>query len=131
MNETPEVGRPRILGGTLRRLGDSMLALLETRVQILSLDWAEERGVLTRLLLIIFAIVACLQLALVMGLVCLLLAVGAEQRVAVLGIATLVLLLVAGGGALWLRGWLKRRRPMFATTITELRKDREWIRGKP
>jgi len=131
MDETPEIGRTRILGGTLRQLGDSMLGLVETRVQILSLEWAEERGVLTRLMLIVFALLACLQLAIVMGIVWLLLVVGEEHRVALLGIAALVLLLAAGGGALWLRGWLKRRRPMFATTIAELRKDREWVRGRP
>jgi hypothetical protein len=50
--------------------------------------------------------------------------------VAVLGIAALVLLSLSAVTALFLRGWLKRRPPVFATTIAELRKDREWIRGR-
>lgn len=129
MEDTTEPRR-RGWGGSLRRFGASMLALLETRIGLLSLEWAEERQNLTRLLLAVFTILACLQLAIVTGLVFVLLAVGQENRVAVLGIAALVLLLSAAGVGLWLRGWLKRRPPMFAITLEELRKDREWIRGK-
>ncbi|HET9952308.1 MAG TPA: phage holin family protein [Candidatus Eisenbacteria bacterium] len=129
MNEKKESRRAGGLSGSLRRFGDSVLGLFETRVEIFSLEWAEERRNLTRLLLLVFAIVACLQLAIVMGLVFLMLAIGQEYRVAVLGIATLVLLLGVVVGVLWLRAWLKRRPPMFAVTIAELRKDREWIRG--
>jgi uncharacterized membrane protein YqjE len=129
MAETSEPRR-RGWGGSLRRFGASMLELLETRIALLSLEWAEERQSLTRLLLAVVTILACLQLAIVTGLVFVLLAVGQEHRVAVLGIAALVLLLSAAGVSLWLRGWLKRRPPMFGTTLEELRKDREWIRGK-
>ena len=130
MSETSESGRDRGWGGSLRRLGDNMLGLVETRMGILSLEWAQERQNLTRLLLWVFAILACLQLGIVMGLVFLVLVVGEEHRVAALGIAAGVLLLAAGGGSLGLRSWLKRRPPMFETTIAELRKDREWIRGR-
>jgi uncharacterized membrane protein YqjE len=129
MEDTSEPRR-RGWGGSLRRFGASMLGLLETRIGLLSLEWAQERQNLTRLLLAVFTILACLQLAIVTGLVFVLLAVGQENRVAVLGIAALVLLLSAAGVGLWLRGWLKRRPPMFAITLEELRKDREWIRGK-
>jgi uncharacterized membrane protein YqjE len=130
MNDTPESGRARALGGSIRRLGETLLDLFETRVGILSLEWAEERGALIRLLFVVVAILACLQIAIVLGLVFLLLAIGDEHRVATLGLAALALLLAAAGGVWWLRRWLRRRRPMFATTIEELRKDREWIRGK-
>ena len=130
MDQASEPGRGGGWGGSLRRFGDSMLGLVQTRIEILSLEWAEERGNLTRLLLTVFAILACLQLAIVTGLLFLLLVVGERNRVAVLGIAALVLLLAAVGGTLWLKAWLKRRQPMFGTTIAELRKDREWIRGR-
>jgi len=130
MADAPESGRRRRWGGSLRRFGDTMLGLVETRIGILSTEWAEERQNLTRLLLAVFTILACVQLGIVTGLVFLLLAIGEQHRVAALGIAALVLLLVAAGVSLWLRGWLKRRPPMFGTTIAELRKDRDWIRGK-
>lgn len=130
MSEESGSGRSRGLGGSLRHFGDSMLGLVQTRIEILSLEWAEERGNLTRLLLTVFAILACLQLAIVTGLLFALMVVGESNRVAVLGIAALVLLLAAAAGALWLKAWLKRRPPMFGTTIAELRKDREWIRRR-
>jgi uncharacterized membrane protein YqjE len=131
MGDTTESRRFEGLGGSLRRFGDSLMGLLETRVEILSLEWAEERRTLSRVLLVVFALAVCLQLAIVMGLVFLMLAINEEQRLAVLGIATLALLLAVVIGGLWLRRWLKSRPPMFAVTMTEIRKDREWIRGKP
>ena len=130
MNEASESGGSAGLGGSLRRFGDSMLGLLETRMEILALEWAEERGNLARLLLVVMAILACLQLAIVVGFVFLLLVAGEQHRVAVLGVSALVLLIGAVGGALWLRRWLGRRPPMFRTTIAELRKDRERIRRR-
>lgn len=126
-----ESGRRSWFGGSLRGLGDSALGLLETRLQILSVEWAEERDNLVRMLLIVFVILWSLHLAIVVGLIYLLLSASAENRVMVLGLAALALLLTAVGSGLGLRAWLKRRKPMFATTIAELRKDREWVRGKP
>ena len=130
MSEAKESGRRPWFGGSLRRVGDSVLGLVETRLQILALEWAEERMNLVRMALLMFVILWCMHLAIVMGLIYLLLVVGDENRVAVLGIAALVLLSVSAVTALFLRGWLKRRLPVFATTIAELRKDREWIRGR-
>lgn len=130
MSETKEPGRRAWFGGSLRRLGDSVVGLIETRLQILALEWAEERVNLVRMLMVVFVVLWCLHLAIVLGLVYLLMVVGDENRVTVLGLAALALLLTAGGCALGLRAWLKQRRPMFATTIAELRKDREWIRER-
>jgi uncharacterized membrane protein YqjE len=130
MNGKPDSG---ILGGladTARQFGESALDLLQTRLEILGLDWAEERGNLARLLLVLFCVVACLQLAIVMGLVFLFLVVSEEHRIAVLGSVALALLLAAAAGVLWLRSWLSRRQPMFGTTLSELRKDREWIQRR-
>ncbi len=129
-NEPRESGRRSWFGGSLRGLGDSALGLLETRLQILSVEWSEERDNLVRMLLIVFVILWSLHLAIVMGLIYLLLSASPENRVMVLGLAALALLLTAVGSGLGLRAWLKRRKPMFATTIAELRKDREWVRGK-
>ena len=130
MHSSPEAGPRREGRGSLRRIGDSILGLVETRMGILSLEWAQERANLARVLLVVLAVLACLQLAIVTGLIFLLLVVGQEDRVMVLGVAALVLLVAAGSGALWLRWWLKHRPPMFETTIAELRKDREWVRGR-
>ena len=131
MNGKPDSGRIGGLADAARQFGESALDLLQTRVEILALDWAEERGNLARLVLVLLSIVACLQLAIIMGLVFLFLVVSEEHRIAVLGSVSLVLLLAAAGATLWLRSWLGRRQPMFGTTLSELRKDREWIRRQP
>ena len=103
---------------------------METRLQILALEWSEERGNLVRLLMAVFISLWCLHLAVVVGLVYLLLAASAEHRVTVMGIAALTLLVIAVGTALAMRAWLKRRKPMFSTTLSELRKDRDWLRER-
>ena len=130
MDDRQAGGRRPWFGGSLRRLGDSVLSLVETRLQILALEWAEERANLARVLVVVFLVVWCLHLAIILGLVGLLLAVGAEHRVLVLGLSALSLVVVAAGASYWLRTWLKGRRPMFATTLDELRKDRDWLRGQ-
>ena len=131
MNGKPDSGLLGGLGDAARQFGESALDLLQTRIEILALDWAEERGNLARLVLVLLSIVACLQLAIVMGLVFLFLVVSEEHRVAVLGSVALVLLLAAAGATVWLRLWLRRRQPMFSTTLSELRKDREWLQRRP
>lgn len=131
MSEAPESGHKGGWSDSLRRFGDSTLGLLQTRLEILALEWIAERGKLARLLFVVFGILVCLQLALVTGLLFLLLVVGEANRVAVLGFAALALLIAAAGGALGLRAWLRRQPPMFGTTISELRKDRDWLRGRP
>ena len=131
MDDRHSSGRRTWFGGSLRRLGDSVLSLVETRLQILALEWAEERANLARVLVVVFLVVWCLHLAIILGLVGLLLAVGAERRVLVLGLSALALFITAAGASLWLRAWLRGRRPMFATTLDELRKDRDWLRGGP
>ena len=131
MNRKPDSGLLGGLADATRQIGVSALDLLETRVEILALDWAEERGNLARLVLVLLSIVACLQLAIVMGLVFLFLVVSEEHRVAVLGSVSLVLLLASAGATLWVRSWLARRQTMFGTTLAELRKDREWLQRRP
>lgn len=131
MNGKPGAGLLAGLGDTARDFGESALDLLQTRLELLSLDWAEERSNLARLVLVLLSIVACLQLAIVMGLVFLFLVVSEEHRIAVLGSVALGLLLAAAGATLWLRSWLSKRPPMFDATRSELRKDREWLRRRP
>ena len=131
MSGKPDSGLIGGLADTVRQVGVSALDLLQTRLEILALDWAEERGNLARLVLVLLSIVACLQLAIVMGLVFLFLVVSEAHRIAVLGSVALALLLAAAGGTVWLRLWLRGRPPMFSTTLSELRKDREWLQRRP
>ena len=126
--ETP----PRIEGlmGSLRGLVYSALRVVQTRLEILSTEIAEERINLTRLVVVVLGMLFCLQAGVLLGVLFFVLAVGGENRLAAIGISALVLLVAAAMGALWLRSWLRRRPPMFATTMAELRKDRDRLRNE-
>jgi uncharacterized membrane protein YqjE len=131
MTTDPERPRDEGLMASLQRLGHGLVRVLVTRFEILSTEVAEERFNLTKLALVALVILFCLQVGLMLGLLFVVLVVGTEHRVAAIGIAALVMLLGAGGGTLWLRGWLKSRPPMFAATVAELRKDRDRFRREP
>ena len=117
--------------GSLHRLGETVLHVLATRLDILATEIGEERLNLTKLALVALTVLFCLQVGLILGVLFFVLAVSSQNRLAAIGIASIVMLIGAGAGTLWLRSWLKRRPPMFATTIDELRKDRERLRRKP
>jgi len=130
MATEPPPPRDEGLMESLRRVTRSFLAMLFTRLEILSTEVAEERMNLSRLLFVALTVLFCLQVGIIFGLLFFVLAVSPEHRVAAVGIAGGVMLLGALVGGLWLRGWLKSRPPLFAATIAELKKDRERIRSR-
>jgi len=129
MATEPQSPRDESLSASLHRLAQSALTSLSTRLEILSTELGEERLNLTTLALVALMVVFCLQVGLTFAILFLVLIVAPEQRPLAVGIAALAMLLAAGGGALWLRAWLKSRPPLFATTVAELRKDRERLKG--
>ena len=102
-----------------------------TRLEILSTEITDERLNLTRLAMVALIVLFCVQTGLMLAIVFIVLAVSPEHRLMAIGITALALLLGALAGMVWLRAWLKSRPPMFATTIAELRKDRERLGGAP
>lgn len=130
MATDPQPPRDEGLTGSLRRLGHTLLRVLQTRLEILSTEFADERINLTRLTLVALTVVFCLQTGLMLAIVFVVLAVSPENRLMAIGVTALALLLGALAGVLWMRLWLKRRPPMFAATIAELRKDRDRLGGR-
>ena len=130
MTREPKPPRSEGLGASLRRLGGGVLQVLQTRLDILSTEVAEERYNLARVMIVTFSALFCLQVGTLLAVLFVVLAVGKANWLAAIGIAALVLLLGGYGAILWLRRWLHGRPPMFATTIAELRKDREGLAGK-
>jgi len=129
MATEPQSPRDESLSASLHRLAQSALTSFSTRLEILSTELGEERLNLTTLALVALMVVFCLQVGLTFAILFLVLVVAPEQRPLAVGIAALAMLLAAAGGALWLRAWLKSRPPLFATTVGELRKDRERLKG--
>ena len=115
------------LVASLRRLADTFLGLLQTRIEIFSTEIAEERFNLARMAVLALAVLFCLQTGVILAVLFLVLSVSETNRLLAIGIASGVLLLLALLGTLWMRRWLKTRPPMFAATMEEIRKDRELL----
>jgi len=123
---TAKPHRNTVLQGA-RWAGRALLRLLASRLAILAEDVAEERYRLAKLALVAVAVIVSLPAAMVLSLVFLLLLVGPEHRLVVIGSAALVLLLGGLGGLLWMRAWLKQRPALFGGSIAELRKDADGL----
>src|SRR5439155_1358939 len=85
--------------GSVRRLGRTLLRVLQTRLEILSTEITDERLNLTRLAMVALIVLFCVQTGLMLAIVFIVLAVSPEHRLMAIGITALALLLGAGLGA--------------------------------
>jgi len=122
--------KPGGMLASLRRMGDSLLALAQSRLQLFALELQSEKLRLMDLLLWLSLAVALGAVGLIVGTVALAIYLWETARYA-------GLLLVAGvfvGAAVVIVWRLRkgiRRGPMpFAETIGEFRKDRACLQGK-
>ena len=113
--------------GTVRRLGETALSVVQNRLELLAVELREEKTRLVSMAVWAGAMVLLGFLSLVAVMFTLTL-VFWEQRIAVMGgfcgffvIATLVAFFM-------LRS--KFKAPPFAETISQLKKDREWLSRK-
>ncbi len=109
-----------------RRVLTSLLAIAQTRLQLLSLELEEEKAKLLQLLLLL----GLSLLLTAFGLFCLIalifLAVDESQRLLALGLSAAVLLLAA----LLIAGLAlarARRSPLLRATRSQLQEDRRWL----
>lgn len=115
------------LRATVARLGDALLGLTRTRLELASVEYAEERRRVGRQLALLVGGIACLLFAL------LFVAAGfiayfwdTHRFAAILG----VIFVFAGAGAvmLWRRAEIGHTAPTpFAASLAELDKDRETL----
>ena len=121
----PETGG---LLGSARRAGSSLLALLQTRVELFAVELQEEKLRAIRLLV-------WLTIALTLGVGGILVAIGVLalflwQRAGYAGMIGLAVIALTGAATIL---WLIRRRMLrgpdpFAATVAEIRKDVECLR---
>jgi uncharacterized membrane protein YqjE len=115
---------------SVKRVGESALALLHNRLQLFSVELQEEKLRFIQALVWLCAGVILVFLGLAIGVGAVDMLVYEKWRVA--GLADLtVLLLIIGAillGVMWNR--LKSNGPPFSGTIQELKKDGEWIQRK-
>jgi uncharacterized membrane protein YqjE len=109
----------------LRRLAQTGLGVLHNRVELLALEWQQERArhmelLLATVVFIFLALMAAGMLTVLIILLC-----PEEARLYVAGGFTLVYL----GGAVWIGLVLKSmlgQKP-FSESLNQLKKDREWL----
>ena len=125
-----EAGAPRPPGlvDSLSRLGRSALGLLRTRLEILGTEIEEERIRFARLALAVAAIAFCLQMAVLLFVIFLVVFLWETHRLATLGAFAAFFLAAGVIGMLVLKRRLARRPKMFASSLGEFVKDEERLK---
>lgn len=128
MSEEPGAPRPPGLVDSLSRLGRTALGVLRTRLEILGTELEEERIRFAQLALAVAAIAFCLQMAVLLFVIFLVVILWETHRLATLGAFAAFFLVAGVAGALVLKRRLARRPKMFASSLGELVKDEERLK---
>jgi uncharacterized membrane protein YqjE len=122
-----EAGAPRPpgLAGSLARLARTAAAVLRTRLEILATEIEEERIRFAGLALMVAGIAFCLQMAVLLFVIFLVVLLWDTHRLVTLGAISAAFLVGGITLLLWLRHRLRTRPRMFASTLGELGKDDE------
>jgi uncharacterized membrane protein YqjE len=122
--------RPPGLLASIRHFGATMIALLHTRIELLSTEVEEElqRGVIILLWMMLALLFG--GLAIVMLAVTLLVIFWDEHRVAVAVLITVTFIVAAGVMAYLARARIADKPRFMAATIEELKRDRAYLEHK-
>jgi uncharacterized membrane protein YqjE len=125
-----ESGRATGLLESLRNLGKTFLAVLQTRLEIFASEIDEQGALLARIA--VLAAVAALCLGLAVILVVLFVAVLFWDTNRLLAIGAMAGIFAAAGiiAGLMLRSAIARRPKLLAATLAELRKDKSKLEGQ-
>lgn len=125
-----EAGAPRPpgLAGSLARFGRTAIGLLRTRLEILATELEEERIRFAELALVVFAIAFCLQMAVLLFVIFMVVLLWDTHRLVTLGVFAAAFLVVGIGLLMTLRHRLRTRPRMFAATLGELAKDEDRLK---
>jgi len=125
-NEPP----PRGVFESLRGLCDTGLALLQNRVELFAVQIQEEKARLVRAVILAGAVVLLGNMAAVLGTATIVVLVDKSAQVPVLIVLSLFYLLAALTAFLALRKQLRSGSPPFSDTVSELKKDRDWLNSR-
>lgn len=112
---------------SLKHLAASLVGIVHTRLELLSVDIAEEREHLITLLVLVQAALFCLGVGVVLLAVLVAVAFWEGHRLLALGMLG-ALFVSAGVGLAWLAVHRTRTQPrLFAASLAELAKDRQQL----
>ena len=121
---------PRGVFESLRTLCDSGLALLQNRVELIAVEIQEEKARLAKILILAGAMVLLGNMAAVLVTATIVILVDKSAQVPVLAVLSLFYLLAALAAFLALRKLLNSGSPPFNDTISELKRDRDWLNAR-
>jgi len=127
----PDAGQNPGLLTSLQRLMETLLEILQTRVEIVATEFEEERVRLREL--VVFGILTLFFVGVGLTLLTLFIVVlyWDSHRVAVLGGVAILYLGLGGLTGIILYRRLKSRTRLFAATLSELTKDRDQLSSRP
>jgi len=119
--------RADTLRGSLAKLADAMLGLLRTRLELVAVEYTEERDRVTRQVTLLLIGLGCLLFALLFGSLAVIAYYWDTYRIAAI-LCVAGVFAIAGGAMLWRRTELSTTSPVpFAASVAELDKDRAAI----
>jgi uncharacterized membrane protein YqjE len=112
------------LRGALARLADALVGLARTRLELVTIEYTEERARVTQQLALLLAGIGCVLFALLFAAAAVVIYFWDTYRfIAILGV--IAFFVVAGALLLWRRAEIAQTAPTpFAATVAELDKDR-------
>jgi uncharacterized membrane protein YqjE len=115
---------------SLRRLCDTGLAIVLNRAELFGVELQEQKARLIRVLVLAAGAIFLANLAVVVLTLAIVVLAGEKARGPVLIVLTLLYCLGALAAFIALRKELRSAPPPFQRTISELRKDREWLNSR-
>lgn len=109
---------------SLRRLGSTLLAIAQTRLELLSAEAEEERARLGSLLLHGYVAIACLSVGILLATLAFVLVWWHRNPVVAVAVPAIFFCVAGIWSLLHLRTLLRQKPRLFAASIDELAKDR-------
>jgi uncharacterized membrane protein YqjE len=125
-------GRPGVHGGlfaSLRRMLETVLALAQTRLELVTTEIEEELHRVAEILLWMFVVVFFAGLAVLMLAFVIVVAFWDEHRLLAASLTTLGFVAITAIALLVVRGKVRARPKLLEATIDEIKRDREALGG--
>ncbi len=115
---------------SLRKIGDSGVALLQNRLELFGLELQEQKERLVKVILLAIGMLFLGNMAALVVTVTIVVLAGPEARKPVLIILSLLYVLATVAAFFGLRKELNGGPPPLSDTVSELKKDRDWINSQ-
>ncbi len=127
--QTAQQAAPRSLRGSVARLGASLLGLVRTRLELASIEFAEERNRIQQQLVLLVAASGLLMFGVLFAAMWVVVYFWDTNRLTAIAIVALVFA-AAGAALLLVRSQAARSAPTpFSATIAEFERDRVALAG--